>query len=346
LTSSNASNTSINFTGLTNGVYQYNATIVDIASNTNTTQTRFITLDNISPRFTSIENQTAALNVSFRYDINATDDGVVVDGFSIDDTVNFSINYSTGIVTNATTLIEHYYIINVSVNDTLGNLNWSLWSVNVTPDTTNPNITINSPSGTLGTNNVTIDISFSDNIDLSYCSYNLTNSAGWTVIESNTITCGANSVEYQTISDGSNYVLSAFANDTTGNINVTSRTFSIDTSTPPSSSGSSGSGSGGGSTTTTTPQTPEEFDIDFSTSDTGSISVSQGDVKTFSFNGEVKHSITILTLTDNSITLLITSDPITTQINRGETKQIDMNGDEINDLEIKFISIINGNNLF
>jgi hypothetical protein len=42
------------------------------------------------------------------------------------------------------------------------------------------------------------------------------------------------------------------------------------------------------------------------------------------------------------MTLLITSDPITLQIKKGETKQIDVNQDNITDFEIKLISIISG----
>ena len=47
-------------------------------------------------------------------------------------------------------------------------------------------------------------------------------------------------------------------------------------------------------------------------------------------------------MTANSITLLITSNPITTQINLGETKEIDINEDNVNDIEIKLLSIIAG----
>ena len=127
-----------------------------------------------------------------------------------------------------------------------------------------------------------------------------------------------------------------------------SATYSLTVSYTAPSDGNGGSPGGGGGTSgggavTVTP-TPEvkKFDIDFSTEITGTLEAKQGDVKTFTFQGEIKHSITTLTITSNSVTLLITSDPITIQINLGETKQIDINGDGINDLEINLISIVSG----
>ena len=77
---------------------------------------------------------------------------------------------------------------------------------------------------TLTSTNVKINISFTDNLITNYCSYNITNSQGGIVVSDNNITCGENSVEYQTIAEGSNYILTAFVNDTSGNINITNRT--------------------------------------------------------------------------------------------------------------------------
>ncbi|MCX6746808.1 MAG: VCBS repeat-containing protein [Candidatus Pacearchaeota archaeon] len=100
-------------------------------------------------------------------------------------------------------------------------------------------------------------------------------------------------------------------------------------------------GGGGGGSTTKKPAVIPEFDVDFSNATTGSLEVKTGDVKTFSFNGEIEHSIAIMTLSTNSVTLIIASDPIIVQLNRGETKQVDINKDGINDFEIKLVSISN-----
>ncbi len=323
-------------TAFGDGVYSWQIQAEDNETNVQNSSIRTFTIDTTPPYFTSIENQSVLVNKSFSYDINATDDGVGLDSFSIDDTTNFSINSSTGVVTNATILIVNYYLLNVTINDTLGISNWSLWSVNVTPDTTSPNVTINSPSGTLSTNNATINISFVDNLALDYCSYNITNSSGGSVIANNEIACLVNSVEYQTVSDGSNYTLTVFANDTSGNINTINQTFSVDVPTP------SPSGGGGGGGSSTPAPVLEEFDIDFSNVTSGSIEAKQGEIKTFSFNGQITHKITLIEVTTNSVKLIIESEPITLVLDVGETKQVDVNRDDINDLEIKLVSIISG----
>jgi PGF-pre-PGF domain-containing protein len=247
ITPANATYWNVTVDAIPNGKYIWAVWANDTLNNQAfSTANRTFTIDTVAPYFTAIANQTIAASTNLIYDINATDTTIGLGNFSINDTTNFSINYNTGLVTNATVLLTGYYLLNVTVNDTLGNLNWSFWTVNVSTDNANPGIIINSPSSgaTLSSSNVTINISFSDNMALDYCSYNITNSIGGTVVANNSIICTTNSVEYQTISDGSNYVLIAFANDTSGNSNITSKTFSIDTSTtPPGGSGNSGGGS-------------------------------------------------------------------------------------------------------
>ena len=93
--------------------------------------------DTISPYFTTLENQTGYISQALSYDINAADN-VALSSFSIDDTTNFSINSLTGVITNVTVLVEHYYVVNISINDTSGNLNWSLWGFNVTSFSSSP----------------------------------------------------------------------------------------------------------------------------------------------------------------------------------------------------------------
>jgi hypothetical protein len=132
------------------GTYKWNCEACDNKTTsqcTFATANRTFTVDSTPPYFTDLDNQTSYDNESLNYDINATDDGIGFDSFSIDDTTNFSINSATGVITNITILIEYYYVVNVSINDTLGNLNWSLWSLNVTeaPDLTPPTIMVQSP---------------------------------------------------------------------------------------------------------------------------------------------------------------------------------------------------------
>jgi len=122
----------VNKTSLPEDTYIFYAWGNDTAGNLNQTSTRTVILDTTPPYFTELVNQSSYNNESLNYDIDATDDGVGLDSFAIDDTTNFSINPSTGVITNITTLVEYYYVVNVSINDTVGNLNWSLWSLDVT----------------------------------------------------------------------------------------------------------------------------------------------------------------------------------------------------------------------
>jgi len=113
--------------------------------------------------------------------------------------------------------------------------------------------------------------------------------------------------------------------------------------TAPCTNCGGGSGGGGGSTTTKNITTqPKKFDIDFSKTMNGSFEAKQGDIKIFSFNGEVLHEIVISEIIKDSVRLIIKSEPIVLLIKSGETKQIDINKDNINDFEIKLVSIMNG----
>jgi len=83
------------------------------------------------PYFTDLENQSIFSNQSLRYDINATDPTSTIN-FTINWTTVFEINSSTGIIVNTTGLNNSLYWINVTINDTSGNQNSSVFFVNVT----------------------------------------------------------------------------------------------------------------------------------------------------------------------------------------------------------------------
>src|SRR3989338_4420293 len=85
----------------------------------------------------------------------------------------------------------------------------------------------------------------------------------------------------------------------------------------------------------------EKFDVDFSKISEKNIEMKQGDVKTFSFNNEITHKISLLEITTESVKIIIESEPITLVLKIGETKQIDINEDNINDIEITLNSISN-----
>jgi hypothetical protein len=81
-------------------------------------------------------NQVTEYGVEFKYNVNATDN-VQVANYSINDTSNFMINSITGLLTNNTILSLGVYSLNISVNDTAGNVNSTIMTVTVR-DTTPP----------------------------------------------------------------------------------------------------------------------------------------------------------------------------------------------------------------
>ena len=109
-----------------------------------------------------------------------------------------------------------------------------------------------------------------------------------------------------------------------------------------SAADSPGGSSGGGSSTPIITTQPKEFDVDFSVEDGGSFEVKQGEIKTFTFNKEVIHKITLTEITGNSAKIIIESEPIILILALGEIKQVDLNQDGINDIEIKLVSIYGG----
>ena len=83
------------------------------------------------PYFTVIGDVSVRDNESLTYDINASDD-LQLDGFLINWTTNFTINRTTGILKNNTALAIGNYYINVTINDTANNFNYSVILLTVT----------------------------------------------------------------------------------------------------------------------------------------------------------------------------------------------------------------------
>ncbi len=80
-----------------------------------------VVVDNTAPTWSPTPtDQAVDANVSFSYDVDASDN-VAVDSYSINDTTNFAIVASTGVITNATVLGVGVYSLNISVNDTSNN---------------------------------------------------------------------------------------------------------------------------------------------------------------------------------------------------------------------------------
>jgi hypothetical protein len=120
----NTSNTTssplfVNFTGLRNGIYYFNATAFDQANNSNSTATWNVTIDNVAPYFNatyipSADYYTADQTQTFAFVINdaysrTMNCSVYIDGTNV---------HTNSTVTNATKLIFDYSLA-------LGKHNWS-----------------------------------------------------------------------------------------------------------------------------------------------------------------------------------------------------------------------------
>jgi len=145
-TETNQSNIYINVTDLFDGLYYFNATAYDSLNHTNSTATRNITIDTTPPYFTYIPENTA---INYRedwagVDFNATDN-IGFGSYSINDTAHFTIN-STGYLNDKPTLAIGTYTINITINDTTGNSNSTIYQVTVNQNTENCAVFFNATS--------------------------------------------------------------------------------------------------------------------------------------------------------------------------------------------------------
>ena len=162
----------LNFTGLDDGIYHFNASVFDNSSNENTTETRVVRIDSTPPNVT-LENVTMFTDILLIpiMDVNATDFIMGVDVYYINWTDTFEMNDTNGSLINISALFEGEYWIAVNVNDTLNNTNSSfILLVNVTNgtvddvDTLSPNITfvvpteINDTNFTVGSIDVNVSV--------------------------------------------------------------------------------------------------------------------------------------------------------------------------------------------
>lgn len=155
-------------------------------------------------------NQTVAYGSAFSYDVNATDDDSNI-VYQITDNVNFTINSSTGVLTNHTALSLQVYDFTINATDSVGNVGEKMFSVTVA-DETNPQITAVTKQTINYSDAFGYQIIASDNINVS--SY-------WV---SDTTNFAINTTGYlsnNTLLGVGIYSLTVYVNDTSGNQNST-----------------------------------------------------------------------------------------------------------------------------
>ena len=185
-------------------------------------------LDTIPPYFT--DNYTNWYNISMLSnqslfnDLNATDE-TAFDSWFMNWTAPFNLTKGSGLLLNTSPMVAGNYLINVSINDTLGNLNWTYVNVTVIEgvgaiDTTPPyfignystmfNITFSNSSS------LSIWWDFNAGDDIALDSFFMNWTLPFNLTKGSGILINLSEFDY-----ARNYLINISINDTTNNINWT-----------------------------------------------------------------------------------------------------------------------------
>jgi len=165
-----AGNRSINFTNInSNDYYFYNVTITDKAGNTNNTETRRITLDNLSSQVI-FAGGTESNNTYFSRDwifvnVSVTETNEAnITFYLYNSTANVNTTKlgSGARTVNWTNLPEEKYYYNVTVTDLASNSNSTSTRV-ITLDTTSPVLSLNLPTNNTNVSNQNLAFNFTAN---------------------------------------------------------------------------------------------------------------------------------------------------------------------------------------
>jgi hypothetical protein len=160
----------VNTTGLPDGIYYFNATACDSVGKCNSTFTRNVTLDTVSPSIYFVEpteNSSEVLNVAYIYvnvsvsDVNFFNMTLML--FNSTGLYNQTLSNSNNIDVNFTGLPDEIYFFNATAYDLAGNVNYTE-TRNVTISAVGPIISLIYPaSGTfLSTGSVSFNYSVVD----------------------------------------------------------------------------------------------------------------------------------------------------------------------------------------
>jgi len=180
--------------------------------------------DVIFPYFTGLENLSIYNNQSVILNLNATDE-TAFDCFTTNDTSNFNINCS-GYLTNLTSMNILNYSLNITINDTSNNLNWTIMTINVSAfDSIKPFVSVVYPvESIMYLSNVSqLNYTYSDGYP-GYCWYNNE------TVNSTAVSAGTNFTNVLS-QEGSN-TWTVWCNDTSNNQNSSVVNFNRDINIP------------------------------------------------------------------------------------------------------------------
>ncbi len=209
----------VNFTGLSDGNYTYNATVFDQAGNFNTTSNRMITGDTIAPTITT--NSPAAANISVSsvtFNVTTNENTQYCNYTLNSGTTNYTMNNNGMRDFNATnvSIADGNYTVKFYCWDFAGNLNNSASRFFVL-DTVDPALALVSPRNITYHNFTALNLNYTVSDSLSGVGsvwYSLLNSSSANLTANITITAN---ITFNVSQGG--FILRLYANDTAGNLN-------------------------------------------------------------------------------------------------------------------------------
>ncbi|MBU1245576.1 MAG: hypothetical protein ABIJ20_02590 [Nanoarchaeota archaeon] len=324
----------INFTGLSDGVYYFNATVNDTYGNSNSTSTRTITLDTTYPLIdygTGTESDNANVsqsNVYVNVSVTETNEkNITFLLYNSTGQVN-STTYTDGTRTiNWTSLPDGAYTYNTTIIDDAGNSNTTSTRT-ITLDSSNPIITLIAPadstSSTTSAYNFTFNVS--DDQTISNCSLIFDGSIINTLINVNN--SGGTNGMYNSSLSVATHTWSINCTDIAGNVgNSSTRTLIVSTVATTTTSSSSG---GGGYPN----YRPKEDELN-----KGYQKLMYKNWKV-SFKVEnISHTFKVEDVTETNAKISISSETQEATLSVGQEKKFELSGDNYYDVLVKLNSI-------
>ena len=359
-------NVSVDTTTLPSGVYTLNVTATNISAGavnatvSNSSQTN-VTIDNHDPNVTigSITNFQNLTATGGAY--NSTDDLNLT--YNVTDVLSGSLNCTVYVNdvqnntavphSNATTLRERTivdlgngnFLINVTCIDLAGNQGSQ--TRNITTDTSTVNTTEIAYADADGTSFGTsaVVIAFGDKIKITCrnttadnLNFNLTTNISVRSPGQTSFIPFAESspATFEATSNLGTYRVMCNLTDSTGNVNSTNSTFEVERKVL--SRGNPPTGAPVGKKIVSSGSTENLGDL---TSDGESRLVGPGGKLSFSANGE-DHSLEVKSATEDSVIVILQSEPVEVTIAKGNSESVDLNGDGKDDVTVTYNGLQKG----
>ncbi|MFH1803079.1 MAG: hypothetical protein ABH864_06570, partial [archaeon] len=336
----------INWTGLSDGAYTYNVTVYDYSGLYNYTSTRTITLDGSPPTVDFVSpTATSGTNLSQTYIVYniSSVDAIGISLISVFlfnstyDQINTSMSATSPLFGNFSGLGGGVYYMNASANDTSGNNNYSSETITYILDTTNPNVSLNTPINYTSTTATAMNFTFNltEANSVANCSLIL----DYAVVQSLTSVGnnGTYGIYYSSLTVGE-HNWSINCTDTAGNVGSGETwVLTVTAAEEEEEEESTPSSSGGGN------YYPMYRASEQSLGSEGGylIKAMKGwKIKLSGLDSTGDHQVEIKKVDSNSVFVTISSDPLDLTIDVGEEKLVDVDGDgKSYDLSVNLVSI-------